>query len=85
MPTPRAGLGAALVDGQILVVGGETTDRTFNETEAFDPRLGGWTTLAPMPAGRHGVGVVAVDALYVEAGGRAPGYAFSASNLRLRP
>ena len=86
MPTRRAGIGAAVVDGRILVVGGETSDRTFDETESFDTELEAWTTLAPMPGGRHGVGVVAVGgALYVEAGGPAPGYAFSASNLRLDP
>lgn len=86
MPTPRAGIAAAVVGGRILVVGGETTTHTFDQTEAFDPALGSWSTLAPLPGGRHGAGAAVVDgALYVEAGGPAPGYAFSATNFRLRP
>lgn len=85
LPTPRAGMGAAVVGDRILVVGGETTTHAFDDAEAYDPALGAWSILPPLPGGRHGVGVVGVDgALYVEGGGPAPGYAFSATNFRFR-
>ena len=85
LPTPRGGSGAAVIDGSIYVVGGETSTHAFDTAEAFDTSLGTWSALPPMPGARHGVGVATVDdALYVEGGGPAPGYAFSATNFRFR-
>nr|QEO74579.1 hypothetical protein [uncultured bacterium] len=84
LPTARGGAGAAVINGSIYVVGGETTTHAFADAEAYDTALGTWSVLPPMPGPRHGVGVVAVDgSLYVEGGGPAPGYAFSATNFRL--
>lgn len=85
MPTPRGGGGAAVINGSIYVVGGETNTHAFDTAEVYDTALGAWSTLPSMPGPRHGVGVVAVEgALYVEGGGPAPGYAFSATNFRYR-
>jgi hypothetical protein len=86
LPTPRGGSGAAVIDGSIYVVGGETSTHAFDDAEAYDTSVGAWSVLPPMPGARHGVGVAAADdALYVEGGGPAPGYAFSATNFRYRP
>jgi hypothetical protein len=52
----------------ILVLGGELPpNQTFPENEAYDSRAGGWVTLAPMPAGRHGFGgaVIGPNAYFV--------------------
>lgn len=83
LPTARGGSGAAVIDGSIYVVGGETATHAFDDAETYDTALETWVAIAPMPGARHGVGVVAVEgALYVEGGGPAPGYAFSATNFR---
>lgn len=62
LPTPRGGGGAGVVDGRIIMVGGEGNDASprgvFEQTERYDPATGRWTTLAPMPVPRHGLGVV---------------------------
>jgi N-acetylneuraminic acid mutarotase len=42
MPTPRGGLGAALVDGRIYAVGGEGANTVLNDVEAYDIRAGTW-------------------------------------------
>lgn len=85
MPTPRGGFGAALVGDRIVAIGGEGRTTVFDDVEALNITTGAWETLPPLPAGRHGVGVVAHEgAVYVEAGGPAAGYAFSALNTRLR-
>lgn len=83
LPTARGGGGAAVSNGSVYVVGGETNTHAFDDAEAYDTSTGNWSAIPPMPSGRHGVGVVTVDgALYVEGGGPAPGYAFSATNFR---
>ena len=55
------------------VLGGEAS-RTFEQNEAYDAATDTWTTFAPLPTPRHGLGVVTVgDAIYVLAGGTRPG------------
>jgi N-acetylneuraminic acid mutarotase len=73
LPTGRSGIGAAVLDGRIHVLGGEAS-HTFAENEAYDPTTDAWDEFAPLPTPRHGLGVVAVgDAIYVVAGGTRPG------------
>jgi hypothetical protein len=59
----------------ILVLGGELPpDHTFPENEAFDPKTNRWTSLAPMPHGRHGFGGDVIgDGAYFVAGSLTPG------------
>jgi N-acetylneuraminic acid mutarotase len=74
MPTPRGGGSGTLYRGMIVYLGGEDDSRAYNENEGFDVKAGRWVTLAPMPTGRHGVGVAAIgDNLYVAGGGRSRG------------
>jgi large repetitive protein len=76
IPTPRAGTLAAVIDGQLLVIGGEsaTRDDAHDEVEAYDPATGQWTTLAPLAQGRHGTqAVVYEDRIYTAAGSRTRG------------
>ncbi len=71
---PRAGLASAYYHGLILVLGGELAPRTFAENEAYDPKTDRWTTLAPMPHGRHGFGGDAIgDNAYFVGGSLEPG------------
>jgi glucose/arabinose dehydrogenase len=73
IPTPRGGYGSAVVDGQIVVLGGEAPDRVFAEVEAYDPQTDTWRALEPMAAPRHGIQAIACRGdLYVAAGGAAP-------------
>ncbi|CAN5402716.1 kelch repeat-containing protein [soil metagenome] len=76
LPTPRAGSTTAVLDGHLLVLGGEsgTQEPAHAEVEALDPRTGRWTPLAPMAQGRHGTqAVVHEGRLYVAAGSKTRG------------
>ncbi len=71
LPTPRAGNAAAVVDGKILILGGESGahEVAHNEVEAMDPVTGSWRSLPPLSRGRHGTGMVQFgDELYMAAG-----------------
>jgi len=73
--TPRSGLAGAYYHGMILVLGGELPpDHTFPENLGYDPNADRWTTLAPMPHGRHGFGGDAIgDDAYFVGGALNPG------------
>src|SRR5215207_1726465 len=76
LPTPRAGTTSVVVDGRLLVLGGESAAQqpAHAEVEAFDPRTGRWTTLAPMTVGRHATqAVLHRGKLYIAAGSRTRG------------
>ena len=81
MPTPRSGVAAAVLDGEILVFGGEATTGTFDEVEGYDPESDSWRSYAPMPTARHGLGAAVVgDRVHVIAGGPRPGGSYSDLN-----
>ena len=74
MPTPRGGGSGTLFHGMIVYLGGEDDKRAYSENEGFDIKANRWVTLAPMPAGRHGLGVAAIGStLYVAGGGKGRG------------
>jgi N-acetylneuraminic acid mutarotase len=76
MPTPRSGIGTAVLNGRMHVLGGEAYLNdlvgTYRTHEAFDPRTNSWQRLPPMPTPRHGLAVG-------EIGGKM--YAISGSNV----
>lgn len=76
MPTPRSGIGVAVLKGRMHVVGGEAYINdlvgTYRSHEAYDPKTNTWERLDPMPTPRHGVAVG-------EVGGKL--YAVSGSNV----
>jgi N-acetylneuraminic acid mutarotase len=59
-PEPRFGHNAAVIDGRLLVFGGQSgADVFFNDLWAFDPGRGRWERLAqdgPAPVPRYGAG-----------------------------
>lgn len=76
MPTPRSGIGVAVLNGRMHVLGGEAYLNdlvgTYRTHEAYDPKNDSWQRLPPMPTPRHGLAVA-------EVGGKM--YAVSGSNV----
>ncbi len=76
VPTARSGVGVAVLNGRMHVLGGEAYLNdlvgTYRTHEAYDPRTKSWERLPPMPTPRHGLAVA-------EIGGRI--YAVSGSNV----
>jgi N-acetylneuraminic acid mutarotase len=76
IPTPRAGAGAVVLDGRLVVLGGESGGQPLahDEVEAFDPATGRWTALAPLAMGRHATQAVVHDGrIYLASGSRTRG------------
>lgn len=70
MPTARGGIDAARLEGAIVVAGGEGSEETFAEVEAWYPARGNWSALPELPTPRHGLGVDAYEGeLLTTAGG----------------
>lgn len=69
IPSPRAGTAVAVLDGEILVIGGEGNGNAYSKTEAFNPSNGTWRTLDSMNQARHGTtAAVCNNVVYIAAG-----------------
>ncbi|HXV92136.1 MAG TPA: protein kinase, partial [Pseudonocardia sp.] len=80
MPSPRGGIGAAVVDGRIVVVGGEDPTRVIADVDGYDLKSGTWAALPPMPTPRHGMAVAGVgDTVYTLGGATDPSHAASSA------
>lgn len=66
MPTPRSGLGVAVVNGILYAVGGSSWS---GEVQAYDPATNTWTTKASIPTKRAGLGTGVVNGLIYAVGG----------------
>jgi N-acetylneuraminic acid mutarotase len=85
MPTGRSGHAAAVVRGCLYVFGGEGNSSTpsgvFPQNEVYDPGTDIWTSLAPMPSPRHGIGAAVVgNRIFVPAGATVQGFGASGTN-----
>lgn len=64
LPTGRSGHGVAVLGGCLYAFGGEGNGQeltgVFAEVEVFNAVIAAWTSLAPMPTPRHGMGAAAV-------------------------
>ncbi len=69
MPTPRGGAGSAVVNDRIYIIGGAvgfvnntpfSGFQTLTTVEEYDPATDTWTTKAPMPTQRVGMGTFVV-------------------------
>ena len=68
---PRSGFGAAVVDGAIVVAGGEvfSPDEALTSVEILEPDGDQWAPIEPLPHGLHGNPLVAIDtAVYLPGG-----------------
>ena len=52
MPTARAGLGVAVVNGKIYAIGGTDGSSSLNTNEQYNPSTNQWTSETPMPTAR---------------------------------
>jgi len=77
---PVSGAGAAIVDGRLIVVGGEGVTTVSGTAQAYDLTASAatWTPLASLDPGRHGLGVTAIgNTLYAVGGATKPGHTAS--------
>jgi outer membrane protein OmpA-like peptidoglycan-associated protein len=84
MPAPLSGAGAAIIDGQLLVAGGESTTSVSSTVLAYDltAPTATWITLPSLKQGRHGLGVAAVgNTLYAIAGSTRAGHTASTNTM----
>jgi non-specific serine/threonine protein kinase len=73
MPTPRGGLGVAIVQTRLVALGGEAPTNVINVVEAFDTRTRKWAALPSMKTPRHGMAVAVVGkSLFALDGATAP-------------
>jgi Protein kinase domain/Kelch motif len=88
MPTARGGLGAAIANGHLFAVGGESSTDALGEVESYSLASEDWSKAPSMRTPRHGIAVVALDrSLYALGGAARPGHASAsrtAEALRLR-
>ncbi len=73
LPSPRAGTTAVQLDGELVVLGGESDRQVpaHAEVEAYSPRTRQWRRLPDMPGGRHGAQAVERDGDIIVAAGSA--------------
>jgi kelch-like protein 20/kelch-like protein 24/35 len=76
MQEGRSGFGAAVIDGSIVVAGGEVLVAPFSvrtSVERFDPAAGSWRFEAELPMPLHGTGATAYDGrMYLFGGATMP-------------
>jgi non-specific serine/threonine protein kinase len=78
MPKPAGSLGAAVVRGNLVAVGGEGPEDVLAAVQSFDLRAQAWSELPKMRTPRHGTAVAAAgDTLYAIGGARSPAHAGS--------
>jgi non-specific serine/threonine protein kinase len=71
MNEARSGFGSTVVDGLVLVAGGEVFEptRALDSVESLEPGQGAWQTGTPLPMGIHGNPLVTLDGIvYLPAG-----------------
>jgi N-acetylneuraminic acid mutarotase len=83
--TPRtvSGASAAIVDGRLIVAGGERVTSVSDTVQAYDltDSTATWTVLPSLPTAVHGPGVTAIgNTLYVIGGATKPGH-IASTNL----
>jgi len=70
-PHARDHFHAAVIDGKLVVIGGESMaqEPAQREVEAWDPATARWQALPPLPVGRHGTQAATLgDQVYIAAG-----------------
>jgi len=75
MPTARGGLGATVVAGRLVAIGGEQEAAAFDAVEAYDIASQTWAPLPSLHSPTHGLAVVGVGkSVYIVGGARRPGH-----------
>ncbi len=69
MPVASGSLGAAILKGRLIAVGGETSTGVIGTVQSYDLSSGRWSQLAALPTPRHGLGVAAFGGTLYALGG----------------
>lgn len=88
LPTGRRTMGSAVVNGDVLLIGGEgaADGSAFDATELYDPQTDAWRRLWPMPTPRHGaVTAVVTGEVHVLGGGPTGGSSWTTAHEVFRP
>jgi non-specific serine/threonine protein kinase len=84
MPSAASDLGAAIIDGQLITVGGETPGSVFTTVRAYNLATSTWSSLPNLAAARHGAAVAAVgNILYAIDGAAQPGHNASTPTVQI--
>ncbi len=82
MPIASGSLGAAILGGRLVAVGGEGATRPISAVQSYDLISGRWSRLDPLPTARHGLGVAALgDTLYTLGGALGAGHSQSTKQV----
>jgi N-acetylneuraminic acid mutarotase len=80
MPTARAGIGVAVVDGNIYAIGGHNWGNSLDTNEMYDPATNNWTTKTSMPTPRTNFGIAVVENKIYAIGGETDGWVYTDVN-----
>lgn len=69
LPVPRSGMGIAVTEDSVIVIGGEGIDGLYADVNRYDPVANAWDTLPSLPGGRHGTASAYVDGSLYAIGG----------------
>ncbi len=76
LPTPRSAGAYTVLEGRIIYAGGECkpggapfSPNTYNDVTAYDQGTDRWTSLTPLPQGRHAFGAATVHDIAYFVGG----------------
>jgi len=84
MQAAASGLGAAVVGGQLITVGGDNGLTVFSTVRAYNLATKTWSTLPSLPAARTGMGVVAYrNILYALDGAAKPGHIATTNTVQI--
>jgi formylglycine-generating enzyme required for sulfatase activity len=69
MPTVRSGMGIAVLNNKIYLIGGNTSSGSLATVEEYDPLTDTWSTLPNMPTARAPAAAAVNNKIYVIGGG----------------
>src|SRR5688572_7771228 len=69
LPAPRSGMAAGVVNGSLIVVGGENDGKSLATVEAYDPSNDRWMTVGTMPIARTFLAAVTLNNTFYAFGG----------------
>jgi hypothetical protein len=82
MPVASGSLGATIIRGRLVAIGGESASRVLGNVQSYDLISRSWSALAGLPAPRHGLGVAAVGkTLYAIDGALGTGHVNSSDRV----
>jgi non-specific serine/threonine protein kinase len=84
MPAAASDLGAAVIDGQLITVGGEGPASVLSTVRAYNLATSTWSSLPNLAAARHGAAVTAIgNTLYTLDGAAQPGHTASTPTVQI--